>query len=109
MSLPKDYVIQLVGGDKYKLIVDYKEAGQPVNITGETVSFKIFSDKVEVVSLTSGSGLTITPLTGRIQIDMTSAQTTSLVGKKELRHVLRLTTPSEVTLMNGKVEVYQSV
>lgn len=109
MSLPKDYVIQLVGGDKYKLIVDYKEAGQPVNITGETVSFKIFSDKVEVVSLTSGSGLTITPLTGRIQIDMTSAQTTSLVGKKELRHVLRLTAPSEVTLMNGKVEVYQSV
>lgn len=109
MTLPKDYVIQLVGNDKYQLIVDYQLDGVPVDITGETVSFKIYNDKTVFISLTSGSGLTILPLVGRITIDLTSAQTQSLVGKVELRHVLRLDTPAEKTLMNGKVSVYQVV
>lgn len=109
MSIPKDYPIQLVGNDKYQLTVDYVFNGTPVNITGETVSFKIFGDKSVLVTLAAGSGLTITPLIGRIVIDLTSTQTQSLVGKKDLRHVLRLDSPSEKTLMVGKVEVYQNV
>ncbi len=109
MSLPKDYVVQLVAGDKWDLIVDYLQNGDPVNITGETVTFKIYADKSLLLTLTSGSGLTITPLAGRIAIALTSVQTTTLKGKKDLRHVLRLDTPSEKTLMVGKVEVYQGV
>lgn len=109
MTLPRDYPIQLVGNDKYQLIVDYQLDGAPVNITGETVSFKIYNDKSVDITLTGGSGLTILPLVGRITIDLTSVQTQSLVGKTQLRHVLRLDTPSEKTLMIGKVEVYQVV
>jgi len=109
MTLPKDYVIQLVGNDKYHLTVDYLKDNLPVDITGETVTFKIYAEKVLVLTLTSGSGLTITPLNGRIVIDLTSAQTASLIGKKNIRHVLRLDTPAEKTLMDGKVEVYQVV
>lgn len=109
VSLPKDYVVQLVGNDKYQLIVDYLQDGVPVDITGETVSFKIYNEKTAFITLTSGSGLTINALVGRITINLTSAQTQSLVGKTQLRHVLRLDTPSEKTLMNGKVEVYQVV
>ena len=101
MTLPKDYPIHLVGDDKYDLTVDYVFNDLPVNITGETVTFKIYSDKVLLLTLTSGSGLTITPLTGRIVI--------SLIGNKLMRHVLRLDTPAEKTLMYGKVEVYQRV
>lgn len=109
MTLPKDYPIQLVGNDKYQLVVDYKQDGLAVNITGETVSFKIYDDKSVFITLTSGSGLTISPTVGRITIDLTSAQTQSLVGKTQLRHVLRLDTPAEKTLMDGKVSVYQVV
>lgn len=109
MTLPKDYVVQLVGNDKYQLIVDYLQDGVPVNITGETVTFKIYNDKTVFITLTSGSGLTINALLGRITIALTSVQTQSLVGKTQLRHTLRLDTPSEKTLMNGKVEVYQIV
>jgi hypothetical protein len=109
MTLPKDYVVQLVGGDKYHLVVDYVSGGLPVNITGETVTFKIYADKTVTITLASGTGLTITAASGRIVIDLTSAQTTSLIGKKDLRHVLRLDTPAELTLMNGKVEVHQVV
>lgn len=109
MTLPKDVPIQLVGNDKYQLTVDYLLDGVPVNLTGETVTFKIYNDKSVYITLTDGSGLTISPTIGRIVIALTSAQTESLIGKVELRHVLRLDTPAEKTLMNGKVSVYQVV
>jgi hypothetical protein len=109
VTLPKDVPIQLVGNDKYQLTVDYLLDGVPVNLTGETVTFKIYNDKSVYITLTDGSGLTISPTIGRIVIALTSAQTESLIGKVELRHVLRLDTPAEKTLMNGKVSVYQVV
>lgn len=103
MALPKDYVIQLVAGDKYQLIVDYQENGVAVDLTGETVTMKVYSKDTLLFTLASGTGLTITPATGRIQVDMTSVQTDMLDGKPDRKYVLRLDT-SEKTIMRGRVE-----
>lgn len=109
MGLPRDYTIQFVAGDTYQLVVDYvDDDGNVIDLTGETITMKFYSKTLELLSLTGGSGLTITPLVGRIQIDLTSANTTLFSGMPARKYYLRLDT-SETTIMTGPVEVYQRV
>lgn len=91
-------------GDIYTCRVDYKtEAGAAINITGETATLTVSADGLTNIVLTSGSGLTVTAATGQIDVALTSAQTTTLDGKKNRRFKLRLT-PSEKTILAGDIE-----
>lgn len=106
MSLPDKYIIRGVTADSYELIVDYvdKTTGLPIDISGETITAKFYSDDVLLLTLTSGSGLTISPSLGRIVITLTGTQTDLLDGKPNRRYVLRLDT-SEKTILIGTVEI----
>jgi len=55
----------------------------PKDLTGETITMdikKTYQDAAAFLTLSSGSGLTITVLTGTIVIAFTAAQATSLFG-----------------------------
>lgn len=70
-------------GATFTLEVIYKDsAGLPINLTGYTAALQVrqnYYDEVALVSLTSPSnGIVITPLLGKINITMSSAQTGSL-------------------------------
>lgn len=55
----------------------------PRDLTGETITMdikKTYEDPAAFLSLSSGSGLTITPATGLIEIALTAPQVTSLFG-----------------------------
>jgi hypothetical protein len=106
MSLPETYTIRAVTLDSYTLTVDYvdKVTGDPIDITGETVTAKFYSDDTLLLTLTDGDGLTVTPATGRVVIALDGTQTDALDGKKNRRYTLRLDT-SETTILIGKVEV----
>lgn len=105
MDWPETYVLRAITADSYELTIDYKdEAGNAVDISGETVTLTIYSDDDVLLTLTSGSGLTVTPAAGRIVVNLTGAQTSTLDGKRNRRYILRLDT-SEKTILYGPVEV----
>ena len=109
MALPRNVTFRLVAGDAFQYIIDYLDDDNvPIDLTGETITYVIYSGRDAVLTLTEGDGLTITAASGRIQINMTSAETGSLDGLLDRKHVLRLDT-SETTIMVGRVEVFQSV
>lgn len=102
---PQKYVIRAITADSYELIIDYvDEDNLPIDLAGETITLKIFSGDTQVLELTDGSGLTITPASGRIVVDLTGAQTDTLDGRSDRRYTLRLDT-SEKTILYGTVEV----
>lgn len=107
MALPDEYKIKVVPSDVYSLIVDYIDdtTNDPVNLTGKTVNMVFYSKDSVVFTLTSGSGLTITPLIGRVVVSLTSAQTELLRTKEDRTFVLRDTT-SELTILRGRVEAF---
>lgn len=63
--------------DFYLTVVYQTEAGSPVNITGYTATFSIAPayEEAPAVTLTTGSGITITGSTGTIAIHATATQT----------------------------------
>lgn len=102
--MPTVAPIVIRAGDVYDCRIDYKtEAGAAINITGETVTLTISADNVADLVLTSGSGLTISPTLGQINVHLTSAQTTALDKKKNRRYELRLAT-SEKDICVGDIE-----
>lgn len=108
--VPKEETIRLVPNDKYGLTIDIVDDNDViVNLTGETISLKVYSKDTLILTLTSGSGLTVTPLIGRVVLALSAAQTLSLKGKSDLRYVLRLDSPSEQTVLIGRVEVHPNV
>jgi len=109
MALPKDVGLQMVAGDAYSHIFDYvDEDGNPIDLTGETITHKFYAGRDLILTLEAGSGLTITAATGRIQMDLIDTETEQLDGLRDRKHVLRLDT-SDTTLAVGVVEVYNNV
>lgn len=101
--------IQCVAGDTYTHIYDYvdEETGLPVDLTSEVVIFTVFVRLVETYVLTDGDGLTVTPLTGRIQLDLDSIQTEALRGRGDVRYTIRLDT-EERTIAHGHIGVFNT-
>ena len=57
--------------------------GTPINLTGYSAALQVRSSalaKTTVLSLTNGSGITITTSTGNIAIDATASQTATIVN-----------------------------
>lgn len=80
-------------GCKFDAVVTYQDPdGDPINLTGYTATLGVkreFSDEEEVLTLTSGDGLTLGGSAGTIDIVITAAQTADLSGT--YRYSLTLT------------------
>lgn|SRR5678815_385581 len=110
MALPDEYTLRFTPSDKFDITIDVlDDAGAVVNLTGETITLKIYSQQTLLLTLSSGSGLTISASIGRIVVALTSAQTESLRAKNDVRYVLRLDSPSERTVLIGRIEVRPNV
>lgn len=71
-------------GCKFDAVVTYQDPdGNAIDLTGYDATLGVkreFSDETEVLTLTSGSGLTLGGTAGTIDIVMTAAQTADLTG-----------------------------
>ena len=76
------YNVEIDQGADWFLNVTYEQpAGTPVNITGYTSALQLRSlptDTTAVLSLATGSGITITGLTGLVAVHATAAQTRAI-------------------------------
>lgn len=100
------------GADWYINFTYQSPAGVPVNLTGATAALQVRTSplaKTTVLSLTSGSGITITANTGLIACRATAAQTTTIVNGK-YAYDLEITQTGIVTrLVQGTIEVSPQV
>jgi hypothetical protein len=76
------YNVEIDQGADWFLNVTYEQpAGTPVNITGYTSALQLRSlptDATAVLSLATGSGITITGSTGLVAVHATAAQTRAI-------------------------------
>jgi hypothetical protein len=76
------YNVEIDQGADWFLNVTYEQpAGTPVNITGYTSALQLRSlptDATAVLSLSTGSGITITGSTGLVAVHATAAQTRAI-------------------------------
>ena len=76
------YNVEIDQGADWFLNVTYEQpAGTPVNITGYTSALQLRSlptDATAVLSLTTGSGITITGASGLVAVHATAAQTRAI-------------------------------
>jgi hypothetical protein len=78
MAAGRENLIIDQGADWYVTFVYEDSTGTPINITGFTAAMQLRSlpsDSATALSLTTGSGITITGATGTIAIHATAAQT----------------------------------
>jgi len=98
------------GADWYINFTYEQPAGTPVNLTGYTAALQIRTSPLAataVLSLTTGSGITITGATGLIAVHATAAQTAAILNGK-YSYDLEITAPitSVVTrIVQGTIEV----
>lgn len=86
--------------------------GTVMDLTGYGAQFVVrekLSDASPVLSLSSGSGITITALTGKIAVEITKTQTAALDG--EYFYTLSAVEPGSqvVHLFSGKITFEESV
>lgn len=88
------------GGNDFDFPVIYQDAnGVPIDLTGMTFSWT-FTVGSTTLTATIGSGLTVTPLLGKIVLHLSAVQTATLPQGLG-RHKLRLTAPTAKILMRG--------
>lgn len=103
------------GADWYINFTYYTDTTQttPVNLTGYTAAMQfrsLPSDTVAALSLTTGSGITITGASGLVAVHATSAQTGSM-GAGKYYYDLEITSPSGIVtrLAQGQANVNAQV
>jgi hypothetical protein len=101
------------GADWYLTVTYENPAGTPINITSYTAALQIRSlpsDPTTVLSLSTGSGITITGATGTVEVHATAAQTRA-IDEGTYYYDLEITAPSGVVtrLVQGQVVVSAEV
>ena len=101
------------GADWYITFIYEQPNGSPVNITNYTAALQVRTSplaKTAVLSLTTGSGITINGSTGTLNIHATNAQTAAITNGK-YAYDLEITSPQNVVtrLVQGTVEVSPQV
>lgn len=80
------YDFTLDQGSTWNLSVTYKDsAGNPINLTGYAAALQFretASSTTAALTLTSGSGITITGALGKLDITATATQTAALAANK---------------------------
>jgi hypothetical protein len=93
-------------------VVWQDDAGTPINLTGYTAAFAIASgyNQTPLISLSVGSGITITALTGTIAISCSAALTDTLTGSGYVAELV-LTSASgvETSLLKGYIPTSSKV
>lgn len=99
MSAAKKDVIIDQGADWF-ITFTYKDGdNNPINLTGYTSNMQLrqhYDSATPVLSLTSSSGMTITPLLGKIDVRATASQTGSIAGGEYVYDL-------EITAANGVI------
>ena len=96
------------GADWYINFTYQQPNGTPVNLTGFTAAMQLRTSplaRTTVLSLSTGSGITITPLTGLIAVHATATQTANIAPGK-YSYDLELNNSGVITrLVQGTLEV----
>lgn len=105
------YPLQIRSGNSRSLNVAVYQADgtTPLDMSAETVQCVFSQNNAPILTLTSGSGLTIT--LGNIAINLTSAQTALFDNKKAPKYELEFVTSSSNSpcLMYGEVRVLDGI
>lgn len=101
------------GADWYITFVYENPDGTPVNVTDYTAALQVRTSplaKTAVLTLTSESGITITPLTGTFACHATNEQTNAITNGK-YAYDLEITSPYNIVtrLVQGTIEVSPQV
>jgi hypothetical protein len=94
------------------LTVTYADAtGTPINLTGYTASFALSQgyNNSTNLTLTSGSGITITAATGKIALHATQTQTNIGAGTYTAELVLTAADGTETAILKGNLVVSAKV
>ncbi len=71
-------------GASWSVVFAYKDTnGTAINLTGYTAAMQVRTvpdATTALISLTNGAGITITPETGLVQVDITAAQSSTLTS-----------------------------
>jgi hypothetical protein len=108
------YNVEIDQGADWFLNVTYEQpAGTPVNITGYTSALQLRSlptDATAVLSLATGSGITITGATGLVAVHATATQTRA-IDEGVYYYDLEITSPSGIVtrLVQGQAYVSAEV
>lgn len=108
------YNVEIDQGADWFLNVTYENpAGTPVNITNYTAALQLRSlptDSTAVLSLATGSGITITGNTGVVAIHATATQTRN-IDEGTYYYDLEITSPQGIVtrLIQGQAEVTPEV
>ena len=108
------YIVEIDQGADWFLNVTYEQpAGTPVNITNYTSALQLRSlptDATAVLSLATGSGITITGATGLVAIRATATQTRA-IDEGIYYYDLEITSPAGVVtrLVQGQAYVSAEV
>lgn len=101
------------GADWYITFVYQDSTGTPINITGYTAALQLRSepsDLTSALSLTSGSGITITGSTGTLAVHATAVQTGAIVAGYYY-YDLEITSGTAIVtrLVQGQIQVTAQV
>lgn len=107
------YNFTLDQGSDWYLNITYKDStGAPINLTGYTAAMQIretASSTTSVLTLSSGSGITITPLTGVLDLHATATQTAAIAAGK-YQYDLELNNSGVITrIIQGVVTINAEV
>jgi hypothetical protein len=106
------YNVEIDQGADWFLNVTYEQpAGTPVNITGYTSALQLRSlptDATAVLSLATGSGITITGATGLVAIHATATQTRA-IDEGVYYYDLEITSQSGIVTRLVQGQAYVSV
>lgn len=101
------------GADWFVTFVYKDSAGTAINLTGYSAALQVrdtYADATTVLSLTSTSGITITPLTGTLAVRATAAQTGAIDAGPYV-YDLEITSAGGIVtrLVQGKISVSPQV
>jgi len=108
------YIVEIDQGADWFFNVTYENpAGTPVNLTSYTAALQLRSlpeSTTAVLSLTTGSGITITGATGLVAVRATAAQTGAIIAG-DYYYDLEITSPQGVVtrLVQGQALVNPQV
>lgn len=109
----KNLNLHLEQGAQFTIPIVYKEGGVVFDFTGADVKCQLrekISSPEPTISLTLGSGLTLTPLEGEILMTITAAQTAAMTAFKGVWDML-ITLPSgeKFRILSGEWELSRGV
>jgi hypothetical protein len=112
MFSPATYNITAYQGATYDLSLTYSIGGTAVNLTGYTAAMQVRENpnsSTTILSLTSGSGITLGGTAGTIEVSV-SASTMGSASPGFYAYDLELTSGSQVTrLIQGKFAIQAEV